>query len=425
MNILLMTNTYKPLVGGLERSIEAFALEFRRRGHRVIIVAPQFENMEPEQDVIRVPAVQHFNGTVFSVQLPDMGMVEEALGDFKPDIVHSQHPFLVGDTALRLAYRYRVPLIFTHHTLYEQNTHYMSSDSDAMKRFVIQLSTGYANLADKVFAPSESVLQLIRERGVESPVEVVPTGIDLMRFAGGDRQRVLQRFGLPPDAFVLGHLGRLAPEKNLEFITEAAVLFLTRNKKAHFLVAGTGPSEAALETRFKEAGLFDRVRLIGSAEGPDLADAYHAMDAFAFASQSETQGLVLIEAMACGVPVVGVDASGVRDVIRDKVNGRLVQQADTNDFVAAVEWVQHRPRSEAETLRRACRMTAADFSIQKCADRALAAYGSIARDETFMPKFSEDSGWAQTMRAMHAHWDLAKNLGGAAVEAMRTEAPTG
>ena len=165
MNILLMTNTYKPLVGGLEKSVINFSEEFRALGHRVVIVCPDYPDMKPEEDVIRVPAIQQFNGSDFSVQLPIQGTLTEALGDFKPDIVHSQHPFLIGDTALKIASKFNVPLVFTHHTLYEQNVHYVPGNEESLKRFVIELSTGYANLADHVFAPSESVMLMMKERG--------------------------------------------------------------------------------------------------------------------------------------------------------------------------------------------------------------------------------------------------------------------
>src|SRR5665213_1889477 len=185
MNILIMTNTYKPLLGGLEKSIERFATEYRQRGHRVVIVVPEYPDAKPEEDVIRIPAAQHFNGTDFSVQLPIPGLLNEALGKFHPDIVHSQHPFFVGDTALRVASKYNVPLVFTHHTLYEENVHYIPGNEEAKKRFVIELSTGYENLVDCVFAPSESIMKMIKERGVETPVHVVPTGLYVKDYTRG------------------------------------------------------------------------------------------------------------------------------------------------------------------------------------------------------------------------------------------------
>lgn len=419
MNILMVTNTYKPIMGGLEKSIEVFTNGYRKRGHRVIIIAPEFKDMEPEKDLIRVPAIQNFNGTDFSVQLPLASGLTEALGDFIPDIVHSHHPFLVGDTALRLAYKFNAPLVFTHHTLYEQNTHYVAGDSEMMKNFVVQLATGYANLVNQVFAPSQSVRELLQQRGVITSIEVVPTGIDLERFAKADTKKIRATLAVPESAFVIGHLGRLAPEKNLEFMARAVKYFLDKKRDAHFLVVGKGPSEEALEKMFVEAGLKDRLHLTGPLAGQELVDAYHAMDVFAFASQSETQGLVLAEAMASGVPVVAVDAPGTREVVRDKINGRLIEKEDADDFAAALEWVAKQPEEAREKIKKECLETAEIFEVEKSIERALTIYGTLVSDKGLVQKQrAADSAWEKGLRVIQAQLDLTKNLAKATTSAI-------
>lgn len=221
MNILILTNTFTPHVGGVARSVAAFAEEYRKRGHRVLIVAPEFPGMPREEvDVVRVAAIRNFNASDFSVALPPLAGLGERLDDFRPDIVHSQHPFLLGMTALRIARYRQLPLVFTHHTLYEQYTHYVPADSPAMKRFAIDLATRYANLCDHVFAPSESIRKLLLKRGVTRPVTVVPTGVCPEHFAQGDGAGVRERMGIPASAFVVGHLGRLAPERIWNFSPE-------------------------------------------------------------------------------------------------------------------------------------------------------------------------------------------------------------
>jgi len=423
MNILMVTNTYKPIMGGLEKSIEVFTKGYRKRGHRTIIIAPEFKDMEPEKDLIRVPAIQNFNGTDFSVQLPISSGLTEALGDFIPDIVHSHHPFLVGDTALRLAYKFSIPLIFTHHTLYEQNTHYVAGDSERMKNFVVQLATGYANLVDQVFAPSQSVRELLQQRGVITSIEVVPTGIDLERFAKADAKKIRAALGVPESAFVIGHLGRLAPEKNLEFMAGAVKYFLDKKKNAHFLVVGKGPSEEALEKMFVEAGLKDRLHLTGPLAGQELVDAYHAMDVFAFASQSETQGLVLAEAMASGVPVVAVDAPGAREVVRDKVNGRLIEKEDADDFAAALEWVADQTDAVRAKIKKECLETAEIFEVEKSIARALKIYEKLVLNKELVQKHRGDSAWEKGLRLIQAHWELTKNLAKATTGALLRTSP--
>mgnify|MGYP005726068679 FL=1 len=182
----MLTNTYLPHLGGVARSVSAFTEQLRVSGHQVLIVAPTFENQpEEELDVIRIPAIQHFNGTDFSVRLPIPVELSDKIELFNPDIVHSHHSFLMGDTALRVAALYNVPIIFTHHTMYEQYTHYVPGDSLALKRYVIDLTTSYANLCNRVIAPSESVREILIKRKVTQPIEVIPTGVDVATFMQG------------------------------------------------------------------------------------------------------------------------------------------------------------------------------------------------------------------------------------------------
>ncbi|HBD13276.1 MAG TPA: glycosyl transferase family 1, partial [Porticoccaceae bacterium] len=378
MNIVMLSNTYRPHVGGVARSVESFANEFRNRGHRVLVVAPEFHNQpDRENDVLRIPALQNFNGSDFSVVLPVSGLLNEELNRFQPDIVHAHHPFLLGMTALRIA-RYRgLPLVFTHHTLYERYTHYVPADSVALKRFVIELATQYGNLADRVFAPSESIAALLRQRQVRTPIEVIPTGVHLASYADANGATFRSGHNIPPDAFLIGHLGRLAPEKNLRFLVEAIALFMENDDKAHFLLVGVGPMLEELTEVFKQRHLGQRFHSFGLLSPKQQSDAYNAMDVFAFASKSETQGMVLTEAMAAGVPVVALDASGAREVVKDRENGRLLFEEDVETFAGALRWLRGLDGSARLALKSSAQKTAELFSMTNSATRALHCYQTL------------------------------------------------
>jgi glycosyltransferase involved in cell wall biosynthesis len=410
MNICMMTNTYLPHVGGVARSVSTFAEEYRRRGHKVLVVAPEFEGRplprRAEAIVERVAAIQKFNGSDFSVRLPLAATLSERLDAFVADIVHAHHPFLLGDTALRVAASKNVPVIFTHHTRYEDYTHYVPFDSPALKEVAINLSTYFANLCDAVIAPSESIARLIKRRGVEVPIRVVPTGIDVKLFAGGDGARFRRKAGVPAEAFVVGHVGRLAPEKNLEYLARAVALFLRQAPTAWFVVVGGGPSEEKLREVFEENGVAERLVLAGKQTGRALADAYNAMDVFAFASFTETQGMVLAEAMAAGRPVVALNASGVREVVRHRRNGFLLEKnATERRFAAALERVRASPDKAAE-LSAAARRTAEEFSRERCADRALEFYGEVRRMTRRERMKIERSPWGTLMERVAVEWEL-------------------
>src|SRR3990172_1473174 len=230
MNICMFTNTYLPHVGGVARSVSTFAADLRQRSHRVLIIAPTYPNTSISEDknsgVFRVPAIQNFNGSDFSVRLPVPYLTRKQIDDFQPDIMHSHHPFLLGDTALRTSRSRGLPLIFTHHTLYENYTHYVPFDSDIVKSFIIQLSTEYANLCHGVIAPSRSVAELLRKRGVKSPMAEIPTGIDLDFFSQGRGARFREQHRISPNTALVGHVGRLAAEKNLLYLARAVALYL-------------------------------------------------------------------------------------------------------------------------------------------------------------------------------------------------------
>jgi endonuclease/exonuclease/phosphatase family metal-dependent hydrolase/glycosyltransferase involved in cell wall biosynthesis len=417
----MMTNTYLPHVGGVARSVEAFAREYRRRGHRVLIIAPEFpDTPKYEQDVLRVPAIQNFNGTDFSVRLPIPGILHGALSEFRPDIVHAHHPFLLGDTAQRVSAQLDIPLVFTHHTMYERYTHYVPGDSPAIQRFVIDLATHYANLGNHVFAPSESIAAVLKQRGVRSPIEPLPTGVDVERFAVGNGHSIRKEFSMPLSAFVVGHLGRLAPEKNLPFLAKSVSSFLRRHRDAHLLVVGSGPSEQEIADLCQKRSVRDRLHLAGVRQGQGLVDAYHAMNVFASASTSETQGMVLTEAMAAGVPVVAVDAPGAREVVVDRVNGRLLPVQDERSFEAALSWIAN--HDHPTVIRERARETAANYSMSQCADRALEIYEGLiadARSSEAGISSQDVKPWESTLRLIDAEYQLWSNRGAAIATAIQ------
>ncbi|SEN36830.1 glycosyltransferase [Halomonas caseinilytica] len=404
MNVLMFTNTYQPIVGGVSESVQRLKRQLCMAGHRVLVVAPRLEGQpENETDVVRVAAVQHFNGSDFSLPVPMPGQLYEAIEDFEPDIVHSHHPFLLGDTAARAAETYGLPLVFTHHTLYEHYTHYVPGDSPRMQRFAIALATQYSWLCDSVIAPSESIRDLLLEREANSAIRVVPSGVDTNRFALGNGEDCRRRMGIPEDAYVIGHLGRLAREKNLPFLAEAVSLALSRRPEAHFLVVGDGDAAQVMREIAEEQGVAERFHFTGRLQGRALIDAYHAMDVFAFASHSETQGMVVAEAMAAGLPVVAVAAPGVVEVVVDGENGRLLPEDDTEGLACALEALaEARCR---EPLRQGALETAANYDERRCAERCLSVYRDvIARGGPFT--HADDGGWDRVRGRLGAEWQM-------------------
>ncbi|MFB6347208.1 MAG: glycosyltransferase [bacterium] len=412
MNIVMLTNTYTPFVGGVPRSVKTFTEAYRKKGHEVIVVAPEFEDVPgDEEGVVRLPAIKNVSDAGFSVRLPIPGYLSNRIEEFEPDLAHAHHPFLLGDTALRLARQENIPLVFTNHTLYEQYTHYLPVDNSTVRQYVRNLVKGYANLCDEVFAPSQSVARMLKDRGVETPIDVVPTGIDVDEFGGGDGRRFRNRTGIDEDVFLVGHLGRLAEEKNIPFLIRAVAGFLRDHEDTEFLLVGEGPIEDQLTETVRDQGLEDRVHFAGELRNQDLYDAYASMDLFAFGSKTETQGMVLVEAMSSGTPVVALDASGTRDVVVNGETGRLIRDEDEETFADAIEWYYDLSASKKEIIQDNTRKRAEGFDKDVMAERALEIYSDLVAD--FQKKTRDPNLWQQAKSRLETEWQILQNFASA------------
>jgi glycosyltransferase involved in cell wall biosynthesis len=421
MNIAMFTNTYLPHVGGVARSVDFFAEDLRNLGHEVLVIAPSFsEDSEKEEEgrVLRVPAIQNFNGSDFSLRIALPFVIAERIKKFRPQLIHSHHPYLLGDAALRTARRQALPLVFTHHTLYEKYTHYVPMDSEVMKRFVVNLSTEYANLCTRVVAPSRSIAVLLRERGVTAPIEEIPTGVDLEFFRKGRKKRFLTSHQIPEGEPVMGHVGRLAPEKNLAYLAGALADYLKKNQGT-FLVVGEGPSEEEIRRTFQEEGLEHKLVMAGKKTGRDLSDAYKAMDLFVFASMTETQGMVLVEAMAAGRPVIALDAPGSRDVVEDGRNGRLLGGHATKEAFAEAIGEFFRDAETARRWKEAAQATAEAHARHFMAERMLKLYETAFETQPQVePSSDELVPLAKLLRGLKAEWDLMAEKTAASVRTL-------
>ncbi len=407
MKIAMFTNAYDPYIGGLVRSIKTFAEDLREAGHEVLIVTLAFSGAtESTETVFRLPSIKEVAGTAYSAKLPLPNGLSERMDAFAPDIIHSHHPFMLGDSALRVARRRNLPLVFTHHTLYERYAYQFSHDSQLLERVALLIATEYANLCNLVIAPTGSISQLIQERGVKKPIRIIPTGIDVKSFSQGERTAFREKYDLPHDAFVLGYLGRVVAAKNMHFIAQAVIAFLTGNPDARFLMVGEGDAEDAVMQAFRAGGVAERVVRTGSLSGSAVADAYAAMDLFAFASKTETQGIVLIESLCAGVPVVALDALGTRDIVEHQKSGLILAgDASPSDLAEALDAL-YKDSDRHARLRDGAQQRARVYDRKHCAERLLDAYKDIKQEGAARP--DEQDGWDHLQQRFAAEWSLLK-----------------
>lgn len=333
MRIGFFTCNASPLLNGLAVSIQQFAFHLRRLGHRVYIFAPRYPGrLEREPDVFRLPSlrVPTHHGYALPIPVAAVGL-GRLMSRLDLQIIHTHHPFLVGPYALRLARRLRVPLVFTYHTLYEQYAHYVPVISPLAARLAELRSYAFCNRADLVIAPTSGVYQRLRRHGVTVPIDVIPTGIEPPEEPEESKALLRRRLGLPEEGPALLYVGRLAREKNLESLLRAAQAAVRVAPEVTLLLVGEGDEERSLRRLVARLEIASRVRFVGPVPHQAVSDWYRAADLFVFPSVSETQGLVVLEALAHGLPVLAVRSVGTSDFITDGVSGALATDAQ-DDF---------------------------------------------------------------------------------------------
>jgi glycosyltransferase involved in cell wall biosynthesis len=322
----IFTNNYLPVRGGVTTSVRTLSEDLEALGHRVWIFAPRFPGLSADPPrVVRVPSIPALTYPEFSLAIPWSPWLLRAIEGLDLEIFHAQHPFLLGGTARRLARRLGRPLVFTYHTNYEKYAHYVPLYRSLVERLAVSWSARFADRADLVIAPSKAVRSTLKKRGVTAPIEVVPTGVPLRLFTPGDQARARTALGLSLSDLILLYVGRLDREKNVELLLDAFRLVAEALSQARLLLVGQGTETDRLRARAHIAPAGDRVSFVGVKPREMLPDYYRAADLFCFASETETQGLVLAEAHACGLPAVAVAGPGVEEVVKDGETGLLVK----------------------------------------------------------------------------------------------------
>ncbi|MBC7346139.1 MAG: glycosyltransferase family 4 protein [Clostridia bacterium] len=325
LGIGIFTDSYRPYTSGVVHSIEIFARHLRALGHRVYIFAPSYPNCAPEEGVFRFWAIPAPTQREFSLALPLSLTIGATVRRLGLDVIHVHSPFLLGRLGARVARRFGLPLVFTYHTLYEKYVHYVPFFQGLSRRIVRRYTRAFCNQCDLVIAPTAPIADLLRQQGVNAPLAVIPTGIELAAFQGLDRTWLRRRYSLPPEARILLYVGRLGREKNLGFLLQSFARL--RNQAAlgplKLVLIGGGAAAGEVARQVKDLGLQQDVVLTGTLPKEEVARCYAGADLFVFASLTETQGLVLAEAKAAGLAVVAVDASGVREMVLDGEDGYL------------------------------------------------------------------------------------------------------
>ncbi|MCF8197199.1 MAG: glycosyltransferase [Sulfuritalea sp.] len=391
MHVLMLSDVYFPRINGVSTSIQTFRNDLAHLGLRVTVVAPDYPGTDNEADatadIVRLPSravpLDPEDRLMHWGHLVDL---DRRLASAEFDLVHVQTPFAAHYAGLRLARARGIPCIATYHTHFEEYLfHYIRFLPRSLMRGAARwLAQHQCNALDAVVVPSQPMAATLRDYGVKTPIHVIATGLPESQFAPGDGKRFRRTWHIAPERKLALFVGRVAFEKNIGFLIDMLSLALHRQPQLMLVIAGEGPALPALRRQVSAARLEEHVRFVGYLPRESgLRDCYAAADVFTFASLTETQGLVLLEAMAIGLPVLAIPALGAAEIIIPRRGA--VAAADTPEaFAAQLVALLERPTKLA-TLAVEAVAFAREWDAATQGARLAALYRDVSRVSAAVP----------------------------------------
>lgn len=335
LRIAVFSDSFLPILNGVSVSIESLVAELRNRGHSVhIYTAASPSYKDPDPNTFRFSAMETPWTRGYPLAFPPFYRMLKRFRRHRYDLVHTHTPFTLGFVGLRWAESHDLPIVSTYHTLYDRYAHYIPFLPRRYTRFKIAKHTNvYYNSVDHVITPSEAALKWLRRHSVTTDITVIPTGAPSRRML--DRSEIRHSLGILPDQKVLLYVGRLAKEKNMGVLFEMAAHAFSRDASLRLWLVGDGPYRDECSRMVRELGVGDRVRFVGFVPRTEVDLYYEAADLFVFSSITETQGLVVQEAMAYGLPAIAVAGGGASAGIVEGENGFTVRN-DGKEFAEEV-----------------------------------------------------------------------------------------
>ncbi|QUL98450.1 MAG: glycosyltransferase family 4 protein [Candidatus Fermentithermobacillus carboniphilus] len=374
MHISMWSDSYYPYVSGVTRSIATSREALKALGHRVSLFCPSYPGTRPEEDIYRLPSFKAPTNPGYYVAIPLRPGLFSTLRAQSPEVIHIHSPFNLGKLGLRFGKRLDVPVVFTYHTMYGMYSHYVPILGRSASRLVELATFKTANQADVLITPSSAIRDYLRENGVKSEVFVIPNGIDVPEFQNGDRGFLRRAFGIPEGVPVVLTCGRLGKEKNLDTLLRSFSI-VSQKVDSVLLLVGDGPERESLKALSVTLGISERVIFAGTVSPGRMPDIYAGADLFLFTSLTDTQGLVIVEAKAAGLPAVAVAALGVKDMVEDQVDGFLCRN-EPEEIAERVIFLLENP-SLLRKMKENAKKAALRFSKEETARKLLECYKSV------------------------------------------------
>ncbi len=343
MRVGFFTDTYLPVIHGVEVSIETSRKALEAMGHQVFIYAPKspgYKDKNPNVFRFRSVRVIKKPEMRYAFNFLPVGRSFRKISHFKLDVAHAHTPFGLGLLAKYISERQLIPLIYTHHTHYPEYAKFYLKEEVLLPYLAKVYSTWFSNISGAVIAPSLKIKKLLLSYGVKkkTPIYVLPTGIDLKIFKKSLKsgQALRKKLKIPPEAKVLISVGRIGKEKNVEFLIKGFAEALKKRKDILLLMVGDGPFLKELKKIAQNLKIAQSIIFTGKVPRQKIPAFYQSADVFLFASLADTQGIVILEALACGLPVISLKDDALANVIVNNKNGFFVKQHSSKSFAQKI-----------------------------------------------------------------------------------------
>ena len=383
MRIAFFTNCYKPLVNGVVTSISSLKEAYERKGHDVYIFAPRVKDyIDQKRNVFRYRSVNLTSKVKYPLPIPLSFRVKKVITEFNPDIVHFHHPFLLSFPAIMYGKKLGIPKILTIHTQYEQYAYYVSPVPERVTQEAIKMIiSNLAYKTDCITTPSDSMKKIMENYGIKNRIEVIPNAIHLISFKEDDelkRTEIKKKYNLKEDDKIILFVGRVASEKSIDTIIKALEIIKKRdNNKVKLLIVGNGPAMDELQQLTRTLKVEKDVVFAGTVSNEEIQHYYKMAYLFTITSTSESFGIVIIEALASGIPVLAVRAPGAADILTDDLDGLLVDD-DVEKFADALEKIIREPELR-EKLSKGALKTSEKYNIDTISERMLNLYREVIK----------------------------------------------
>ena len=392
LRVAIFSDSALPILNGVSVSLDILIGELRHQGHSVHLFTARYPGyQDPDPNTYRCRAIETPISRGYPVSYPPFYRMLKKFRRHEFDVIHTHTPFFLGMVGFRWAEAHGIPIVSTYHTLYDRYAHYFKLLPHRYVRFRIAKHTNfYYNHMDHVITPSEASLKWLRRHSVTSPVTVIPTGIPRGQMIS--RSDARQALGIAPDQRIMLYVGRLAREKNLGVLFEMAAQTLAQDRTLRLWLVGDGPFRDECMAMTRRLHIGDQVRFVGSVPRAEVDKFYAASDLFVFASITETQGLVVQEAMTYGLPAIAVAGGGASASIVEGVNGFVVKN-DPEAFAQMTMSVMQNDVLHAKLSDQALKSVRNQGVSQMCED-VVSVYRGVIDRKLELSKYASDA-WAQ------------------------------